>query len=423
MKNKLWIESRVFLSFSIFIILIVNIFAFLLYFFVTENIKTNTNNWIKNEFETIKTFIDLQKSNIFSLPKYEIEKINNLWFYFYIWNNDEELKQRYKLGFSDNEFNTIYRWDYKWYNIVIWKNTKEYQNFKKSFSDMLFLLNLFLIITIFLLSYFITKISLTPLLNLSNFLNNYKNNPNQKVIKNNYWNSEIWILTKSVNKFIKENNNILELQTNFIQDVSHELKTPLMQIDSNIELIEEKILDEKIKSKINSIKDSVSNINEIITNLWFILRWEEIAKNKEQINLLEYLSNFIKKFENQSKNKNIKIIIEEKYNLSILNNTYYLDRLFWNIISNSIFYNEWNNEIKIIIDKNNIIIEDKWIWINKEEIGKIFTRFYRNKNSWLYYKNWNWLWLVIVKKICDMFWWKIDIDSELKKWTKISIFL
>jgi signal transduction histidine kinase len=100
-----------------------------------------------------------------------------------------------------------------------------------------------------------------------------------------------------------------------------------------------------------------------------------------------------------------------------------LDRLFWNIISNSIFYNEWNNEIKIIIDKNNIIIEDKWIWINKEEIGKIFTRFYRNKNSWLYYKNWNWLWLVIVKKICDMFWWKIDIDSELKKWTKISIFL
>jgi hypothetical protein len=40
-----------------------------------------------------------------------------------------------------------------------------------------------------------------------------------------------------------------------------------MQIDSNIELIEEKILDEKIKSKINSIKDSVSNINEIITNL------------------------------------------------------------------------------------------------------------------------------------------------------------
>jgi hypothetical protein len=72
MKNKLWIKTRVFLSFTISIILIVNIFTYFLYFFVSENIQQNINKSLYSEYETIKTFIDIQKTNIFSLPKYEI---------------------------------------------------------------------------------------------------------------------------------------------------------------------------------------------------------------------------------------------------------------------------------------------------------------------------------------------------------------
>jgi hypothetical protein len=45
---------------------------------VKKNIITSNKNNVLQEFETIKTFIDLQKTGIFSLPKVEIEKINNL---------------------------------------------------------------------------------------------------------------------------------------------------------------------------------------------------------------------------------------------------------------------------------------------------------------------------------------------------------
>ena len=421
MKNKLWIKSRVFLSFLIFTIFIVNIFAYLLYFFVSENIKDNLYNSIKNEYQTISAFIDLQSSNIFSLPKYEVEKINNLWFYFYIWNNDLNLQKNYKLWFYNNEKEILFRWDYKWYNIVIWKNLNDFNHFKETYLEILIILNVIFIILSIILSYFIAKYSLKPFLDLSEYLNKYNFKSNFNLLKNKYWDSEIWQLTKAINNFINNNNKTLEIQTDFIQDVSHELKTPLMQIESNIELIEDKIIDEKIKIKLENIKKSSNNMNEIISNLWFILRWEKVNKNNKQINLYTYFLEFIKKYDILTNQKNIDIKIINNYDLIINNNSYYLDRLFWNIISNAIFYNKWNNAITITMNKNSVVIEDKWIWIKKDEAEKIFTRFYRNQNSWVYYKNWNWLWLVIAKKICAMFGWEIRVESDLWKWSKISI--
>jgi signal transduction histidine kinase len=150
------------------------------------------------------------------------------------------------------------------------------------------------------------------------------------------------------------------------------------------------------------------------------LRWDEKIIKKQKINIWTYIKDFSKEYIEIADTKNIKIIIEEKNELIIENNTYYLDRLFWNLISNAIFYNIWDNKIKIIIDKNSIEIIDSWIWIHENEINKIFSRFYRSQNSNLYDDQWNWLWMTIVKKICDKFGWQIDIKSELNKWTNIK---
>ncbi|MDR2640894.1 MAG: hypothetical protein LBC61_06460 [Candidatus Peribacteria bacterium] len=64
----------------------------------------------------------------------------------------------------------------------------------------------------------------------------------------------------------------MDSHKHFIQDTSHELKTPLMQITSNIEILEYKIKDADTKEKLESIKLSIENINEIISNLGFLMR-------------------------------------------------------------------------------------------------------------------------------------------------------
>jgi CHASE3 domain sensor protein len=62
MKNKLSIKSKIFLSFSIAIIFIVNIFAVFLFNITKNNIIDENKKNILNEFENIKTLIDAQKT-------------------------------------------------------------------------------------------------------------------------------------------------------------------------------------------------------------------------------------------------------------------------------------------------------------------------------------------------------------------------
>lgn len=421
MKNKFWIKTRVFLSFWFLIIIITNIFATFLYIFVEKSFISNLKKNIEIEYQNFIKIIDNKDSSIINIPEEETSRLNDIWLFFIIANNEEVIKQNYLLWLYRYDENIIFRWDYNWYNILIWKNVLDLDRFKKNIIETTMLLNIFWLFLTLLISYFITNRVLNPLIKLSKYISNYDINQEKTFIINKYWSSEIWLITQSLNKFISKTKAIIDSQKDFIQDTSHELKTPLMQIETNIELIEDKITDKKIKEKLENIKQSTQNINNIISNLSFILRWEEKQYKKQEINIFHYLTNLKKDFIEISKQKNIKINVVENEKLIIQNNVYYLDRLFTNLINNSIYYNNWDSEIILNIYKDKIEVTDFGIWIEKREIEKIFSRFYRNKNSNIYNKNWNWLWLTIVKKICDNFGWEINIESEIWEKTKIAI--
>jgi signal transduction histidine kinase len=66
-----------------------------------------------------------------------------------------------------------------------------------------------------------------------------------------------------------------------------------------------------------------------------------------------------------------------------------------------------------------LTIKDSWIWIKANEIEKIFDRFYKSdvsRNS-----QWFWIWLSLVKKIANIYKWKIDVESKEWKWTNFKI--
>lgn len=111
MKNKLGIKARIFVTFSLFIFLVINLFAGFLYYLVSQKFIENTLKNIQSEYQTITNFIDIQKESIFVLPEYEIKNINSLGFFLFIGNNDQKLQNTYKLGanYYDQEKNIVYR--------------------------------------------------------------------------------------------------------------------------------------------------------------------------------------------------------------------------------------------------------------------------------------------------------------------------
>ncbi len=417
MKQKYWVKTRVFLSFSIFIFLIINIFSCALYFFTIQTFIYDIEKNIKNQAGVIKSFIDLDENEFYALPNNQVEQINNLWFFFYIWKNSNNTEYKNWINLYNNEL--VFKELYKDFIIIVWKDIKDLKKLQTNFINIIILLNILSLFFASITSYLITNRVLKPLKKLSEYFSNFDIYETQQLLVNNYWESEIWKLNKAINKFIKDIKNIFDAQKNFIQDTSHELKTPLMQIETNLDLL--KNLEDNDKIRINQIRTSVNNMNEIISNISFILRWDEKILKNNNIDINKYFIELIKNYKNLAKNKNIKIKIILKNNFTVNTNIYYLDRLFGNILSNAIYYNNWNNNIEIYIDKNIVKINDNWIWINKKELNKIFNRFYRAKNSTIYSKNWNWLWLSIVKKICDMFNWIIKIDSKEWKWSIVSI--
>jgi signal transduction histidine kinase len=202
----------------------------------------------------------------------------------------------------------------------------------------------------------------------------------------------------------------------FTHHAGHELKNPLASLKSSIELLKEfweykpKLVNQSLEEikKINSLVDTLKDFSFL-----------ENDKIFEEIDVSLEIKNIIKKYYKQIKEKNIKIIFEQKNNfiLKAPKNHFYI--LFSNLFSNAIKYTKENPEIKIIIDKNFFIIKDNWIWIKNENLNKIFKKFYREKNH-RDSKGFG-LGLSLVEKIIKINSWKIEIKSEVWKTTEIKI--
>ena len=308
--------------------------------------------------------------------------------------------------------NTLYfQTYYKKHIILVWKKLTELKNLNKSYIKAVIIVNVITILISILVSYFLTKQITNPLNKVINQLKNYKLWEKFK-LSNSDKSPEITFITNKINDFIGKINNSYQNEKNFIQEISHEIKTPLMQITSTLDLIE----NSENKKDFDFIRERISYIANLIDKLSFLDKNLNNIKFK-QINLWNYLEELIKKYQNLAKQKNIEIKFI-KNNSPIVNaSEYYLDRLFGNLISNAINYTSKNWKITITLDKNFVKISDTGQWILQSQIPYIFDKFYK----WQHSKGLG-LWLSIVKKVIELLNWQIKVDSKIWKWTEFTIY-
>jgi len=221
---------------------------------------------------------------------------------------------------------------------------------------------------------------------------------------------------KFVNKTLKPVEENISDMKNFIQNASHEFKTPLSIIQSNLQIIiaEKKFDESLILENINEI----NNFNNLID--WLTeLSWIHLDIKKEKISLKKEIPELIAENIKSIKKKKINIEFDIKHNIKLFSSKQHFKILFKNLLENSIKYNKIWWKIKIRLEKNKLIIKDTWIWIEQKNIWKIFDRFYRENNSKT--KEWFGIWLALVFKIIKINNWKIRVESQKNKFTKFEI--
>ena len=209
----------------------------------------------------------------------------------------------------------------------------------------------------------------------------------------------------------------------FITDVSHEFKTPLMVINSQIDLYNKKLEKEKLnegdtQKLLKKIKEKTAKLNNLLETFLLLSRLDNSIEclNKQEVELNNYLKNITDNFIlNYAKDIKINYQLNIISKIKIEKNTFNI--LFENLLSNAIKFSlEWW-KIEIWSDKNSFWIQDYWKWIEKFKLKNIWKKFYRLDIN----KQWFWVWLFIVKRLCELYKWKIKVESEVWKGTKFMI--
>jgi signal transduction histidine kinase len=199
-------------------------------------------------------------------------------------------------------------------------------------------------------------------------------------------NHEIADLSRNFNLMVKELSSNEYLHKNFVSDVSHEFKTPITSLIGYAKLIKNNELTREQRDEYADIIISESlRLSNLSTNLLKLseLESEVIHHKKEQFSLSEQIRGTIVLLQNQWENKNLELDIDMD-EVSFYGDKDLLYQVWVNIISNAITYSNDGGILKISLkkdDKIRVSIIDNGIGMSKEDLDKIFTRFYKADKS------------------------------------------
>ncbi|RDY26470.1 sensor histidine kinase [Romboutsia weinsteinii] len=227
-----------------------------------------------------------------------------------------------------------------------------------------------------------------------------------------------------------ERQRIEEMRSEWIANVSHDIKTPLASIKGYSQLMSEdyEITLDDIKEYSQIIDDKANYIKELVDDLNLTMKLKNKYSNieRKEKNIVAIVRGCIIDILNDPKYSHIDIEFNTDNETIILNmDELLIKRVINNLLYNAIVHNNENVNIEVNIvidDKIHIFIEDNGKGIAKEEVGYIFERYYRGTNTGEIHKG-SGLGMAIARDIIIAHDGNIKIESELGKGTKIEITL
>jgi len=307
------------------------------------------------------------------------------------------------------------------------QSLKSVKDLASTYREFYFLIIGFMVIVI-IIAWFLLKNWLTdPIQELTQAADDISNGDLSRRININTGGVEIDDLATNMNQMamtldqdFRRIKRMEKVRSEFLGNVTHELKTPISSISGYIEtLLEGAIKDENVNiGFLERALENVQRLEELVTDLVEISRIEtgELQMNYDYFNIYNLLKDIHKDAQQRNSNKkNIKINLEvPDKKLFVYGDKGRLEQVIDNLLSNSMRYTDQGHiRIKVLRRDNELVfsIIDTGIGISRKSINRIFERFYRADKARDRRKGGTGLGLAISKHIIEAHGSNIYVDS------------
>ena len=229
----------------------------------------------------------------------------------------------------------------------------------------------------------------------------------------------------NMRKIENEKENVKSLVT----DISHQLKTPLANVELyNTLLAEEGISDEERLEFLETEGIAIEKLKMLVDSLINISRLEAdmISIDKKEENLKECIESAISSVKADAAKKNITIKNEIKEDCILAIDRKWTTEAIFNLLDNAVKYTAPNGKINLSLDNGinyfALNIEDNGIGIDTDEYNDIFKRFYRSRNDIVQNEKGSGVGLYLVRKIMNLQDGNVMVSSEKEKGSTFTLY-
>jgi len=314
------------------------------------------------------------------------------------------------------------------YNLQIIQESDIFGEFIESyFPTLVFILVLGILLSVIGAMY-VSRNFIKRLTGLTETMNEIKEKGINKRAEISELNDEVDKVKVVFNSMMDELEEAFDEQSRFVSDASHELKTPLTALHGHLSMLKRwgKNDKERLEKSLDICLNEVERLKKIVNDMLLLSKAEKTEINLsdlEEIDPKIVVNEVIEQY--RVLNPDVKYIINIEGNIKIKIDPNDLKQLLIIFIDNSIKYNNKENiEIQIILRKIGsqfkLEVKDNGMGIPKDEIKNVMKRFYKVDKSRVNNNSFG-IGLSIANRIANNYNAKINIESEINKYTKITV--
>ena len=282
-------------------------------------------------------------------------------------------------------------------------------------------------ITVALMSYFIGRRVLTPLVKLSSASKEVARGNFDVTVSNSSKMEEVQSTFRNFNAMVRELKSISTLSSDFIANVSHEFKTPLSVIEGYAMLLQDdRLTAQEREDYLNKILVNTRRLNTLVGNILMLSKMETkpLPEQYTRFRLDEQLRQVVAQLEPQWSAKGItfRVRLDE---VELLGWEQVLPYVWSNLISNAIKFSPSGSVIALTLLEQRecavVTVSDRGCGMEPDVQERIFEKFYQGDTS--HKAEGNGLGLALVRQIVELSQGVVEVESQPGKGSTFRVIL